>query len=173
MGFLAIANAYTMRVCLSLAITEMVAKPNSTDPNDVWTARLSSVYAIPFENLILVFCHLVLNRPVNSNGISNCRAWFCHRSTLATCWLTYLAAFSPRDSAGNGHLAWAFYRQPDSQCWHQSPLRGAVRTVWLCCEFWWDLVKVPHSQRWVLCWRRGCPKKNAAKLDRLCLAADR
>lgn len=31
MGFLAIANAYTMRVCLSVAITQMVKKPNLTE----------------------------------------------------------------------------------------------------------------------------------------------
>jgi len=31
MGFLAILNAYTMRVCLSQAITVLVVKRNSTD----------------------------------------------------------------------------------------------------------------------------------------------
>lgn len=31
MGFLAIVNAYTMRICLNVAITEMVKKKNSTD----------------------------------------------------------------------------------------------------------------------------------------------
>lgn len=31
MGFLAVAIAYTMRVCLSVAITEMVAKRNATE----------------------------------------------------------------------------------------------------------------------------------------------
>lgn len=31
MGFLAIAIAYAMRVCLSVAITEMVIKPNRTE----------------------------------------------------------------------------------------------------------------------------------------------
>lgn len=31
MGFLAILNAYTMRVCLSQAITVLVVKKNSTD----------------------------------------------------------------------------------------------------------------------------------------------
>lgn len=34
MGFLAIANAYTMRVCLSVAITQMVVKPNYTEVDD-------------------------------------------------------------------------------------------------------------------------------------------
>lgn len=34
MGFLAIANAYTMRVCLSVAITQMVKKPNHTTVDD-------------------------------------------------------------------------------------------------------------------------------------------
>lgn len=34
MGFLAIANAYTMRVCLSVAITQMAKKPNYTQVND-------------------------------------------------------------------------------------------------------------------------------------------
>lgn len=28
MGFLAVANAYTMRICLSVAITKMVVKPH-------------------------------------------------------------------------------------------------------------------------------------------------
>lgn len=31
MGFLAIVNAYTMRICLNVAITEMVKKKNATD----------------------------------------------------------------------------------------------------------------------------------------------
>lgn len=31
MGFLAIVNAYTMRICLNIAITEMVVKKNTTD----------------------------------------------------------------------------------------------------------------------------------------------
>lgn len=31
MGFLAVAIAYTMRVCLSVAITEMVIKKNTTE----------------------------------------------------------------------------------------------------------------------------------------------
>lgn len=31
MGFLAIGFAYTMRICLSIAITEMVMKPNITE----------------------------------------------------------------------------------------------------------------------------------------------
>jgi MFS family permease len=31
MGFLAVANAYTMRICLSVAITEMVKKKNATE----------------------------------------------------------------------------------------------------------------------------------------------
>lgn len=30
MGFLAIVNAYTMRICLSVAITEMVVKKNAS-----------------------------------------------------------------------------------------------------------------------------------------------
>jgi hypothetical protein len=34
MGFLAIVNAYTMRVSLSVAITEMVAPSNSTQSYD-------------------------------------------------------------------------------------------------------------------------------------------
>lgn len=36
MGFLAVANAYTMRICLSVAITKMVVKPhhNITDSLD-------------------------------------------------------------------------------------------------------------------------------------------
>lgn len=34
MGFFAIAIAYTMRVCLSVAITEMVVKPNRTEQHD-------------------------------------------------------------------------------------------------------------------------------------------
>lgn len=34
MGFLAIAIAYAMRVCLSVAITEMVVKPNRTEQQD-------------------------------------------------------------------------------------------------------------------------------------------
>lgn len=34
MGFLAILNAYTMRVCLSQAITVMVIKKNSTDDGE-------------------------------------------------------------------------------------------------------------------------------------------
>lgn len=34
MGFLAIVNAYTMRVSLSIAITEMVAASNSTEIDD-------------------------------------------------------------------------------------------------------------------------------------------
>lgn len=35
MGFFAMAIAYTMRVCLSLAITEMVLKPNTTNTSEV------------------------------------------------------------------------------------------------------------------------------------------
>jgi MFS transporter, ACS family, solute carrier family 17 (sodium-dependent inorganic phosphate cotransporter), other len=35
MGFLAIVNAYTMRICLSVAITEMVRKQNSTGDDGV------------------------------------------------------------------------------------------------------------------------------------------
>lgn len=34
MGFLAIVNAYTMRICLSVAITEMVAKKTSNGTGD-------------------------------------------------------------------------------------------------------------------------------------------
>lgn len=34
MGFLAVLNAYTMRIALSVAITEMVVKKNSTGPSD-------------------------------------------------------------------------------------------------------------------------------------------
>lgn len=34
MGFLAIVNAYTMRICLSVAITEMVIKRNQTEGQD-------------------------------------------------------------------------------------------------------------------------------------------
>ena len=33
MGFLAIVNAYTMRICLNVAITEMVVKRNITSEN--------------------------------------------------------------------------------------------------------------------------------------------
>lgn len=34
MGFLAIVNAYTMRICLSVAITEMVVKRNTSNDGD-------------------------------------------------------------------------------------------------------------------------------------------
>lgn len=34
MGFLAIVNAYTMRICLNVAITEMTFKNSSGDPED-------------------------------------------------------------------------------------------------------------------------------------------
>lgn len=33
MGFLAIVNAYTMRICLNVAITEMVMKKNASEGN--------------------------------------------------------------------------------------------------------------------------------------------
>lgn len=34
MGFLAVANAYTMRVCLNIAITQMVHRPSHSTGND-------------------------------------------------------------------------------------------------------------------------------------------
>lgn len=34
MGFLAVANAYTMRVCLNIAITQMVHRPPHSAGND-------------------------------------------------------------------------------------------------------------------------------------------
>jgi MFS transporter, ACS family, solute carrier family 17 (sodium-dependent inorganic phosphate cotransporter), other len=33
MGFLAVVNAYTMRICLNIAITKMVFKNKTTDEN--------------------------------------------------------------------------------------------------------------------------------------------
>nr|CAH7726653.1 unnamed protein product [Callosobruchus chinensis] len=55
MGFLAVVNAYTMRVSLSIAITEMVAPPNSThivDP-DACTASDSGSKASVTDKSIL------------------------------------------------------------------------------------------------------------------------
>lgn len=37
MGFLALVNAYTMRITLSVAITEMVVRVNNTDHEDLNT----------------------------------------------------------------------------------------------------------------------------------------
>lgn len=55
MGFLAIANAYTMRVCLSVAITQMVKKNNATvndgsaicpaDPDEAHAVAAVSIYS--------------------------------------------------------------------------------------------------------------------------------
>jgi hypothetical protein len=58
MGFLAVANAYTMRICLSTAITEMVVhhdrNESATDPDACPSSSVSSNKTAPVSRLIFI-----------------------------------------------------------------------------------------------------------------------
>lgn len=55
MGFLAVANAYTMRICLSTAITEMVVhhdrNESKTDPDACPSSSVSNNKTAPVSKL--------------------------------------------------------------------------------------------------------------------------
>jgi hypothetical protein len=59
MGFLAVANAYTMRICLSTAITEMVVhhdrNESKIDPDACPSSSVSNNKTAPVSTFI--FCH--------------------------------------------------------------------------------------------------------------------
>lgn len=63
MGFMAIVNAYTMRVSLSVAITEMVLPLNTTehyDPNACPAASVNSTHTIIVSNHIYRLLTIIL-----------------------------------------------------------------------------------------------------------------
>lgn len=64
MGFLAVANAYTMRVCLNIAITQMVRRhaPAMGSEDGSCPGDLDEVVSDPTVNIfkIVLFCKFTL-----------------------------------------------------------------------------------------------------------------
>lgn len=92
MGFLAIANAYTMRTTLSVAITKMVVKPNTNqshdficEPDDGFDE--GGVSYLELEYMLSLdlkrtkkkrFAQNSQMMAVNMNGTKRCKALYCH-----------------------------------------------------------------------------------------------
>jgi hypothetical protein len=118
MGFLAIVNAYTMRICLSLAITEMVIKKpidNSTDgmqgycPEPNSNSTISSGggdfdWSSTLQGYILSSFFAGYVSQLYSRTISSLKLCSFHSRSSRT----FPAEFYLKNSVANIRSAWAF-----------------------------------------------------------------
>lgn len=122
MGFLAIMIGYTMRVCLSVAITEMVVPLNSTAkaneslicPIDQSSVQIShptkTVSNFLWENkgFFLNFMKFCVNKRMEHDtiGVKSNKDGFYRRFLLDTWFHIFRLVLSLKNLAENGHWAW-------------------------------------------------------------------